>query len=183
MFPETTPVYTTTEQSTSSDSETTILPTTPSSEDDQVIICLLECPLGFYESTNETCKPCNELCKNCSETECYECKYGRNSTEDCCPFGTRSKTFGNSTICEEVGKPAVHTLAEDDTLYIIIGCVAGVVVVIGILVTVVVCLRCRRGSSSRSGGSQTTRPMSQILVNSMHTMILFIVVYLFWFLH
>ena len=179
MFPETTPVYTTTEQSMSSDSETTILPTTPSSEDDQVIICLLECPLGFYESINETCKPCNELCKNCSETECYECKYGRNSTDDCCPFGTRSKTFGNSTICEEVRKSEIPEAAEDETLYIIIGCVAGGVVVIGILVTVVVCLRCRRGSSSRSGGSQTTRPLSQLLVNSMRTMILSIVVNLF----
>lgn len=134
---------------TLSESETSTTYTTPPTGEDggQVTLCVSACPGGFYE----------DQCKNCTMDTCLECTYGRNSTGDCCPNGTRSKDNGNITICVVI--PSTREQAVDDKKYIIIGCVVGGVVVLGLLV-VVVCLCCRRQGNGQQG---QTRPISRLL--------------------
>lgn len=136
---------------TLSESETSTTDTTPPTGEDggQVTLCVSACPGGFYEDQNQTCHRCDDLCKNCT--------YGRNSTGDCCPNGTRSKDNGNITICVVI--PSTPEEPVDDKKYIIIGCVVGGVVVLGLLV-VVVCLCCRRQGNGQQG---QTRPISRLL--------------------
>lgn len=130
---------------TLSESETSTTYTTPPTGEDggQVTLCVSACPGGFYEDLNLD--------------TCLECTYGRNSTGDCCPNGTRSKDNGNITICVVI--PSTREQAVDDKKYIIIGCVVGGVVVLGLLV-VVVCLCCRRQGNGQQG---QTRPISRLL--------------------
>lgn len=144
---------------TLSESETSTTYTTPPTGEDggQLTLCVSACPGGFYEDQNQTCQRCDELCKNCTMDTCLECIYGRNSTGDCCPNGTRSKDNGNITICVVI--PSTPEQPVDDKKYIIIGCVVGGVVVLGLLV-VVVCLCCRRQGNGQQG---QTRPISRLL--------------------
>lgn len=123
----------------------------------RVTLCVSACPGGSYEDQNQTCQLCDELCKNCTLDTCLECKYGKNSSGDCCREGTRLRESGNITICEVIPK---STSQNNDKIYIIIGCVVGGLVVIGLLVVVVVCLCCRRQENGQPGQK---RPISRLL--------------------
>lgn len=132
---------------TLSESETSTTYTTPPTGEDggQVTLCVSACPGGSYEDQNQTC---------------LECTYGRNSTGDCCPNGTRSKDNGNITICVVIPVPtSTPEPSVDDKMYIIIGSVVGGLVVLGLLV-VVVCLCCRRQGNGQQGQN---RPISRLL--------------------
>lgn len=132
---------------TLSESETSTTYTTPPTGEDggQVTLCVSACPGGSYEDQNQTC---------------LECTYGRNSTGDCCPNGTRSKDNGNITICVVIPVPtSTPEPSVDDKIYIIIGSVVGGLVVLGLLV-VVVCLCCRRQGNGQQGQN---RPISRLL--------------------
>lgn len=144
---------------TLSESETSTTYTTPPTGEDggQFTLCVSACPGGSYEDQNQTCQRCDELCKNCTMDTCLECTYGRNSTGDCCPNGTRSKDNGNITIC--VAIPSTPEQPVDDKKNIIIGSVVGGLVVLGLLV-VVVCLCCRRQGNGQQGQN---RPISRLL--------------------
>ncbi|XP_062581342.1 uncharacterized protein LOC134243130 [Saccostrea cucullata] len=158
---ETTPHTVTFEDTTVTESLTTF------GVEEIFTICVLQCPLGYYEK-NQNCYKCDDLCENCTleggSVKCLVCKHGMNSTDHCCPRGTREKLSGNVTICEEVSTP---TPDEDDFLPVIIGCAVGGVAVICILVVVVCCLRRRsKGYSQTNGhesGGETKRPISQLL--------------------
>lgn len=143
---------------TLSESETSTTYTTP--PNGEVTLCVSACPGGSYEDQNQTCQRCEELCKNCTMDTCLECTYGRNSTGDCCPNGTRSKDNGNITICVVIPVPtSTPEPSVDDKIYIIIGSVVGGLVVLGLLV-VVVCLCCRRQGNGQQGQN---RPISRLL--------------------
>lgn len=132
---------------TLSESETSTTYTTPPTGEDggQFTLCVSACPGGSYEDQNQTC---------------LECTYGRNSTGDCCPNGTRSKDNGNITICVVIPVPtSTPEPSVDDKIYIIIGSVVGGLVVLGLLV-VVVCLCCRRQGNGQQGQN---RPISRLL--------------------
>lgn len=147
---------------TLSESETSTTYTTPPTGEDggQFTLCVSACPGGSYEDQNQTCQRCDELCKNCTMDTCLECTYGRNSTGDCCPNGTRSKDNGNITICVVIPVPtSTPEPSVDDKIYIIIGSVVGGLVVLGLLV-VVVCLCCRRQGNGQQGQN---RPISRLL--------------------
>lgn len=122
-----------------------------------VTTCVFACPEGFYEDQNQTCIACDALCKNCTMDVCLECRYGKNSSDHCCPKGTQLKTSGNLTICEDVSN--TEQSDDDDTKYIIIGCVVGGLVAVGVLI-VVVCLCCRRKAN---GQQDQQRPISRLL--------------------
>lgn len=143
---------------TSSTLETSTDYTAPPPAVPKDTLCVSACPGGFYEDQNQTCQQCDELCKNCTIDTCLECKYGKNSSGDCCPEGTRSKESGNFTICEVIPQSTPDP-PKNDKIYIITGCVVGGLVVIGLLVAVV-CLCCRRQENGQQGQK---RPISRLL--------------------
>lgn len=142
---------------TLSETSTTYIAPPTGEDEGRVTLCVSACPGGSYEDQNQTCKRCDELCKNCTLDTCLECKYGKNSSVDCCREGTRLRESGNITICEVIPK---STSQKNDKIYIIIGCVVGGLVVIGLLVVVVVCLCCRRQENGQPGQK---RPISRLL--------------------
>ncbi|XP_061169533.1 uncharacterized protein LOC133178872 isoform X2 [Saccostrea echinata] len=143
--------------------------TSEAEEEQTFTICVLQCPLGFYEQ-DQNCQKCDDLCKNCTfeggSVKCLECKYGMNSTEHCCPRGTRQKLAGNVTICEKESTPI--TQDDGDVIPIIVGCVVGGVAVVVVLVVVVCCCLRRKSeghsqSNDQESGERTKRPISQLL--------------------